>query len=128
MGIKKLQINKLDGIATLTIDNPPANVWTVDLIEEVNDFVSSLEPDNETKAVVFKSAHELFFVAHLDLNTINGTPEGQAGIMAFSQMIKGIKAMNQLSIAVVDGIARGGGNEFVMACDLAFGTEHAAFA
>jgi len=33
-----------------------------------------------------------------------------------------------LSIAFVDGIARGGGNEFVMACDLAYGTENAAFA
>ena len=36
--------------------------------------------------------------------------------------------MKQLSIAFVDGIARGGGNEFVMACDLAYGTENAAFA
>jgi enoyl-CoA hydratase/carnithine racemase len=126
--MKKLHISRHNGTATLIIDNPPANVWSVDLINEVNDFVSSLESDNETKAVVFKSAHELFFVAHLDLNTINGTPEGQAGIMAFSQMIKGIKAMNQLSVAVVDGIARGGGNEFVMACDLAYGTEYAAFA
>ncbi len=35
--------------------------------------------------------------------------------------------MKQLSIAFVDGIARGGGNEFVMACDLAYGTENAAF-
>ena len=29
---------------------------------------------------------------------------------------------------MVDGVARGGGNEFVMTCDLAFGTENAAFA
>ncbi|MFT4905945.1 MAG: hypothetical protein ACI978_000002 [Oleispira sp.] len=34
----------------------------------------------------------------------------------------------QRTIAVVDGVARGGGNEFVMTCDLAFGTENAAFA
>ena len=43
-------------------------------------------------------------------------------------MIENIKAMKLLSIAVVDGVARGGGNEFVMACDLAYGTESAAFA
>lgn len=124
----KLHISNHDNIATVIIDNPPANIWTVDVINEVNAFVSSLKNDHETRAVVFKSAHELFFVAHLDLNTINGTPEGQAGILAFSQMIKNIKAMSQLSVAVVDGIARGGGNEFVMACDLSYGTEHAAFA
>jgi enoyl-CoA hydratase/carnithine racemase len=56
---------------------------------------------------------------------------GQDGLAAcgeFSHMVKNIKAMQQLSIAFVDGIARGGGNEFVMACDLAYGTENAAFA
>ena len=36
--------------------------------------------------------------------------------------------MKPLSIAVVDGYARGGGNEFIMACDLAYGTENSAFA
>jgi enoyl-CoA hydratase/carnithine racemase len=123
-----LHISTQNSIATVIIDNPPANIWSVEVINEVNDFVLSLKNDRETKAVVFKSAHELFFVAHLDLNTINGTPSGQAGIMAFSQMIKNVKAMNQLSIVVVDGFARGGGNEFVMACDLAYGTENAAFA
>jgi len=43
-------------------------------------------------------------------------------------MINNIKAMKQLSVAIVDGVARGGGNEFVMACDLAYGTENSAFA
>ena len=117
--MKKLHITKEDGIATVVIDNPPANIWSVDVIHEVNELVSSLKGDIATKAVVFKSAHALFFVAHLDLNTINGSREGLAGIHAFSQMIKGIKLMDQLSIAIVDGIARGGGNEFVMGCDLA---------
>jgi enoyl-CoA hydratase/carnithine racemase len=126
--MNKLHISKKNGIATVVIDNPPANIWSFEVINEVNRFVSSLEQNSETKAVVFKSAHELFFVAHLDLKTINGSPEGLAGIEAFSQMIKGIKSMHQLSIAVVDGIARDGGNEFVMACDLAIGTERAAFA
>lgn len=126
--MSKLHIGTKTCIATVVIDNPPANVWSVDVINEVNDYVLSLKNDSNIKAVVFKSAHELFFVAHLDLNTINGTPSGQAGVMAFSQMIKNIKTMNQLSVAVVDGFARGGGNEFVMACDLSFGTENAAFA
>lgn len=128
VNMSKLQISIENNIATVVIDNPPVNIWTVDVINEMNDFILSLKNDSDTKAVVFKSAHKLFFVAHLDLNTINGTAAGQIGIMAFSQMIKNIKAMNQLSIVLVDGIARGGGNEFVMACDLSYGTENAAFA
>ncbi|MDD1782560.1 enoyl-CoA hydratase/isomerase family protein [Enterovibrio sp. ZSDZ35] len=124
----KLNIKKNNGIATVTINNAPVNVLTIDLINEINAFVLSLEDDRDTKVVVFKSAHESFFLAHLDLNVINGTQGGQSASIEFNHMIANIKAMKQVSIAVVDGVARGGGNEFVMACDLAYGTENAAFA
>ena len=126
--MSKLHITTDDGIKTVVIDNPPANIWSVNVISEMNDFFSSLKHDTETKAIVFKSANPQFFVAHLDLNTINGTPEGQAGIHAFAEMINNVKSLPQLSIAVVDGFARGGGNEFTMACDITYGTENAAFA
>lgn len=123
-----LTITSKCGIAHVVIDNPPANILTIDLINEVNAFILSLKNDRDTKAIVFKSAHEMFFLAHLDLKLINGTPGGQAGCIEFSHMINNLKSMKQLSIAVIDGVARGGGNEFLMACDLAYGTENSAFA
>jgi enoyl-CoA hydratase/carnithine racemase len=128
MKMSKLTITPKDGVASVVINNPPANILTSELINEVNAFLLSVNDDTDTKAVVFRSANDKFFSAHLDLNVINGTQEGQAACVEFSRMVKNIKAMKQLSIAFVDGVARGGGNEFVMACDLAFGTENAAFA
>ena len=126
--MKKLIITKAAGVATVLIKNPPVNILTIDLINELNQFILSLKDDRETKAVVFKSFHDAFFIAHLDLNVINGSQGGQAASIEFNHMIANIKAMKQLSIAIVDGVARGGGNEFVMACDLAYGTENSAFA
>lgn len=126
--MNKLTITRNDGVASVVIDNPPANILTIDLINEVNALVLSLKDDDEIKVVVFKSSNEKFFSAHLDLNVINGSEEGQAACVEFSHMIHNIKAMKQLSIAFVDGFARGGGNEFLMACDLAYGTENATFA
>lgn len=126
--MSKLTITINNGIASVIIDNPPVNILTIDLINEINEFILSQKDDRDTKVVVFKSAHEKFFLAHLDLNLINGTQGGQAGCIEFSRMINNIKEMKQLSIAVVDGVARGGGNEFVMACDLAYGTQNSAFA
>jgi enoyl-CoA hydratase/carnithine racemase len=128
MVMSKLTITRNDRVANVVINNPPANILTIELINEVNEVVLSQEGDSDTKAVVFKSANDKFFSAHLDLNVIKGTHAGQAACVEFSRMIKNIKAMKQLSIAFVDGVARGGGNEFVMACDLAYGTENAAFA
>lgn len=126
--MKALSITSQLGITTVAINNPPVNVLTSSLINEINEFVLSLKDDRETKVVVFKSMHESFFLAHLDLNVINGTQGGQAASIEFNHMIANIKAMKQVSVAVVDGVARGGGNEFVMACDLAYATENAAFA
>lgn len=125
--MKNLTITRENGIARVTLDNPPANVLTEGLINEVNAFVLSLKDDRDIKAVVFTSTNKLFFLAHLDLNVINGTAGGQSACIEFSHMINNIKAMKQLSIAIVDGVARGGGNEFVMACDLSYGTGNAAF-
>ena len=126
--MKTLNIVKLAGVATVEINNPPINILTSELINEMNQFLLSLNDNREIKVVVFKSNHPDFFIAHLDLNVINGTPAGQADSIEFNHMIANIKAVKQLTIAVVDGVARGGGNEFVMTCDLAYGTEHAAFA
>ena len=126
--MNKLSVINKNGVAVVTIDNPPANVITIDLINEINAFVLSLRDDRDTKVVVFKSSNDNIFLAHLDVTVINGTPDGQAACIEFSHMIANIKAMPQASIAVVDGVARGGGNEFAMACDLAYGAENAAFA
>ena len=123
-----LTITKQSGVARVQINNPPVNILTINLINEMNAFLLSLKDDREIKVVVFESSHEAFFIAHLDLNVINGTQGGQAASIEFNHMIANIKSMKQLSIAVVDGVARGGGNEFVMSCDLAYGTENAAFA
>ena len=126
--MSKLSIATDNGIATVVIKNPPINILTCDLINEINEYIVSLTDDTDTKVVIFKSYHDKFFAAHFDLNVINGTPEGRSVILEFSHMIKNLKEMKQLSIAFVDGVARGGGDEFIMACDLAYGTENAAFA
>lgn len=123
-----LNITKRQGVVTVTIDNPPVNILTIDLINDLNALIRSLTDDCEAKVVLFKSANDKFFSAHLDLNIINGSDEGQAACIEFSRMIENIKAMRQLSVVFVDGVARGGGNEFVMACDLSYGTENAVFA
>ena len=92
-----LTITRHKGIASVAIGNPPANVLTTQLIDEINAFVLSLKGDSETKVVVFRSSNENFFLAHLDLNVINGSAHGRAACNEFSQMIDSIKAMRQLS-------------------------------
>ena len=85
--MNKLSITHNNGIATVTINNPPVNILTIELINEINEFVLSLKDNRDTKVVVFKSLHEQFFLAHLDLHVINGTQGGQAASIEFNHMI-----------------------------------------
>jgi enoyl-CoA hydratase/carnithine racemase len=123
-----ISIDRNDSLATVTINNAPVNVLDVNLVNELNAFLIDLRDDRDTTMVVFRSGIEGVFVAHLDVTTINGTPAGQAGITEFSHLIDNLRRTVQLTVAVVDGVARGGGNELAMACDVTFGTENALFA
>jgi enoyl-CoA hydratase/carnithine racemase len=63
--MNKLTTTRVDGVATVVINNPPANILTIDVINEVNAFVPQLENDVDTRVVVFKSANARFISAHL---------------------------------------------------------------
>ena len=82
--MSNLTITNSNGVASVVINNPPANILTIELINEVNTFLLTMKDDVDTKAVVFGSANDQFFSAHLDLNVINGTPAGQAACIEFS--------------------------------------------
>ena len=65
----KLSITNNSGIAVITLNNPPANVITIDLINEINAFVLSLTDDRDTKVVIFKSSNDTIFLLTRSLST-----------------------------------------------------------
>ena len=44
--MNKLMITKEAGVATVLITNPPVNILTIDLINELNSFILSLKDAN----------------------------------------------------------------------------------
>ena len=46
--MNKLTITRSDGVASVVISNPPANILTIDVINEVNAFVLQLDNDVDT--------------------------------------------------------------------------------
>ena len=57
-------------IATVTIDNPPINIITPQLYQELVGLVAQLKDDDRLSVVVFKSADPDFFIAHYDVANI----------------------------------------------------------
>ena len=62
------------GVATITIDNPPINLLTVDLFIEIARASATLGDDDDVRAVVMRSGNSEWFIAHFDVEAIQHTP------------------------------------------------------
>ena len=116
------------GVARVTIDNPPVNVLSVALVDDVTHLLTSLRDDTSTRVIVFASANPEYFIAHVDMTIGEDAEavgrlmsEAPAGLNPFQALNELLRHQPQVTIAKLAGIARGGGAEFVTACDLAFG-------
>jgi len=124
-----LQIQHNQGVCFITISNPPVNVMTLPLYQDLVQVTEAVENDDSIKAVVFQSADPDFFIAHFDVEMILTFPaEGEAvkseSLSAFHLMCERVRTMPKATLVKMAGRAGGGGNEFAASCDMRFGVRH----
>ncbi|MEI5908225.1 enoyl-CoA hydratase/isomerase family protein [Bacillus spongiae] len=127
MNTNSVNVQKEAAVATVNINHGEVNLLTNELITELQQVLAELNKDNQLRVIIFRSSNQHFFSAHLDVTVINRKEEGITGTKNFMQLIEDVRNTHAITFAIVDGAARGGGNEFVMACDIAYGTENAVF-
>ncbi len=117
----------VDGrIANVTINNPPVNVITMDLLAELAALSTALKADPELTVVVVKSADPDFFLAHFDVAAILERPTGfepqrDVQLKPFHALCERFRCMNKVIIAQVEGRVGGGGAELAASFDMRFG-------
>ena len=116
------------GVLVATIKNPPVNVMTLPLYQDLVAFTAAVAVDEEVKVVVMQSADPDFFIAHFDLEAILSFPIYQPAMKAtelspFHGMCELMRTMNKPTIAKLAGRVGGGGNEFAASCDMRFGVK-----
>lgn len=123
-GYSGLRVAVDDGVAFVTIDHPPINLFDLTLIAEMDRLAGELESDACVRVVVFSSANPEFFIAHADVELIEQLPtEPQADtdqLGLFHAMVERFRNLPQATIAKIEGRARGGGSEFVLSLDMRF--------
>ena len=118
---------EIDGrVATVTIDNPPANVITMELLGELNALSSQLKADTGLTVVIIRSADPEFFLAHFDVAAILDRPIGfkpqrDAQLKPFHVLCERFRTMNKIIIARIEGRVGGGGSELSASFDMRFG-------
>ena len=117
----------IDGrIATVTVDNPPINLITVELFIELSTLSQELADDPDLLVVVMKSANPDFFLAHFDVSAIltfpiDDEPERQDQLTDYHAMGERFRTMDKVTIAQIEGRVGGGGSELVSSFDMRFG-------
>lgn len=112
------------GVATVTIDHPPVNLLDGTLIGSLFTVAGELAGDDSVQVVVVRSANPEFFIAHADLHLIRALPrdvtERAEELGLVHVIFEQWRTLPQVTIAQLEGRARGGGSEFVLALDLRF--------
>src|SRR6476661_4702279 len=121
---QRLRITVTDGICRATVDNPPINLLDINLISELARFAQQVGDDDTVRVVIVDSADPDFFMAHADITLIQQLPTGDTSlhdeISPFHALGEAFRTMPKATIAVIEGIARGGGSELALACDMRF--------
>ena len=124
-GYACLRVRVDGGVATVTIDHPPINLFDVPLITEMDRVGRELEADAAVRVVILQSANPEFFIAHADVSMIEQLPrdvrEKPATPHGFHRMVDRFRTMPKATIGKVEGRARGGGSELLLSLDMRFG-------
>jgi len=123
-GLQALRVVVAQGVAWVTIDHPPINLFDLTLFLDLGRLVPLLEEDPEVQVIVFQSADPEFFIAHADVHWILTLPEAKPAplveIGPFLALLERVRRMPKVSIGAIAGIARGGGSEFLLSLDMRF--------
>ncbi len=119
-----IRVSAQGGICRATIDNPPINLLDLPLLTEIGRLTQEVAADDDVRVLIVDSADPDFFVAHADVSLILDLPTDDTGLhdqlSPFHAAMERFRTLPKATIAVIEGIARGGGSEWAMAFDMRY--------
>jgi methylglutaconyl-CoA hydratase len=122
-----------EGIATVTINRPEKkNAFNAEVIAALHEAFETLK-DADGVRLVFLTGAGGAFSAGADLEWMRSAADwsesdNRDDAMGLANMLSALHRLPQLTVALIDGPAFGGGAGLAAACDLAIATERSTFA
>ena len=119
-----------DRIARITLNRPPVNALTLDMIGAVVAALKQAAADDDVRAAILTSALPGRFCAGLDLDLLLSADNDKIRALLQSLYLDlhdAQRALGKPSIAAVGGAARGGGVTLAISCDVIIAAESASF-
>ncbi|HJZ87168.1 MAG TPA: enoyl-CoA hydratase/isomerase family protein [Polyangia bacterium] len=109
-----------EGVAILTLSNPPANTYSYEMMRELDEAVLGARMDESVHVIVLRGAGEKFFCAGADIALLaKMTPRFKYSFcLHANETLLRLENTPKLVIAALNGHCVGGGLEVAMAADL----------
>ena len=109
------------GVVTVALDVPGRtyNVFTEQVLAELQSLVAHLEHDPAARLVIFRSAKESGFLAGGDLREVSALQNCQSAeqiVIVGQKLFDRVEALPLPTVAAIHGPCLGGGLEFALAC------------
>jgi enoyl-CoA hydratase/carnithine racemase len=120
MGIDLVTYEAKDGIATITLDDPPVNGYTYEMNRQLDDAILEARFDEGVHVIVLRGAGDKFFCAGANIKmlaSVDPTFKYYFCLHA-NETLSRLEQTPKLVIAALNGHTVGGGLEIAMACDI----------
>ncbi len=109
-----------DGVAVFEIDDPPANTYTYELMQQLDAAILRARMDENVHVIVIRGAGEKFFCAGATISMLtSATPEFKYYFcLHANETLCRLEQTPKLVIAALNGHTVGGGLEIALACDI----------
>ncbi|KKM85534.1 hypothetical protein LCGC14_1288110 [marine sediment metagenome] len=122
---KVFKIEVKQGVVFVTIDNPPTNLINMPFWTDLERFFYQVKKDENVRVIVFQSADPEFFISHFDVSLLTEYPDEPAPkptklASVWKRYHMEFRTLPKITIAKIEGIVGGGGNEIALSMDMRF--------
>src|SRR5436189_5779406 len=116
----RIHYNVRDGVATIELDDPPANTYSYEMTREIDAAVLDARMDGAVHVVVLRGAGEKFFCAGANIGMLKDADPAFKFYFCLhaNETLNRLEQTPKLVIAALNGHTVGGGLEIAMAADL----------
>ena len=122
MPYRSITYEKKNKVATITLNMPPLNWLTIVMMKEINEALEDVKKDGSIQLLVFDHAGEKAFSSGVDVADHTEEKVDEM-IEVFHGMFRRLVEMDVPTLAVVNGVALGGGCEVISFCDMVVASE-----